>query len=313
MSSYLAELTLRLAAGATQLPKSTRRRHASYLTGAQNPDGGFAGRQGTSDLYYTSFALRGLALLGALETRVARRAHRFLCAQIDRPLPSIEFISLATSAALLQAASGLDVFANAGANAARIVPTLLDRYRRDDGGYAKTTGSAASSTYHTFLAVACLQLAGAPLRNAEGIVELIRSRRREDGGFVEIPQMRDSGTNPTCAATMLLHLLEALDPPTRRGAVQFLTEMQTPEGGLRANTRVPVADLLSTFTGLVTLAELESASAGDLRAAGAYAERLELAGGGFRGGAWDDMADVEYTFYGLGVLSLLTPAAGALG
>ena len=82
--------------------------------------------------------------------------------------------------------------------------------------------------------------------------------------------------------------------------------MQNAEGGLRANTRIPVADLLSTFTALVSLADLDALSAVDLAAARHYAEILEQPAGGFRGGAWDDAADVEYTFYGLGTLALLT-------
>ena len=45
------------------MPAGTRRRHTDYLTAAQNPDGGFPGREGGSDLYYTGFALRSLAVL----------------------------------------------------------------------------------------------------------------------------------------------------------------------------------------------------------------------------------------------------------
>ena len=42
------------------LPEAARARHAGYLKSAQNSDGGFSGREGDSDLYYTAFALRGL-------------------------------------------------------------------------------------------------------------------------------------------------------------------------------------------------------------------------------------------------------------
>jgi geranylgeranyl transferase type-2 subunit beta len=81
--------------------------------------------------------------------------------------------------------------------------------------------------------------------------------------------------------------------------------MPSAEGGLRANGRVPLADLLSTFTGAWTLAELSALDrldAADLRH---YAEAAEQPHGGFRGGLWDEGADVEYTFYGLGVLGLM--------
>jgi geranylgeranyl transferase type-2 subunit beta len=85
--------------------------------------------------------------------------------------------------------------------------------------------------------------------------------------------------------------------------------MQTDEGGLRANTRIPIADLLSTFTGMLTLADLGSFDMIDRAAARRYVDALELDGGGFRGAEWDPAHDVEYTFYGLGALALVATDA----
>ncbi len=117
--------------------------------------------------------------------------------------------------------------------------------------------------------------------------------------------MKRSGTNPTAAAIGLLKLLDALDAPTRGAAVDFLFDMQTDEGGLRANTRIPIADLLSTFTGLVSLADLDQAGAIDRVAARRYVDSLQEEQGGYRGADWDTGRDVEYTFYGLGATALL--------
>ncbi len=61
--SYLTNLTLRLTAAGAALPEELRLRHMDYLTAAQSTAGGFAGRKGADDLYYTSFALRALVLL----------------------------------------------------------------------------------------------------------------------------------------------------------------------------------------------------------------------------------------------------------
>ena len=44
------------------------------MAARQNPDGGYSGREGESDLYYTGFALRGLAVLGALTPAICERA-----------------------------------------------------------------------------------------------------------------------------------------------------------------------------------------------------------------------------------------------
>ncbi len=82
--------------------------------------------------------------------------------------------------------------------------------------------------------------------------------------------------------------------------------MQSPEGGLRANGRAPLADLLSTFTGTWTLAQLNALDHLDKQAVLRFAQSLELPTGGFRAGLWDNRADVEYTFYGLGALAILS-------
>jgi len=301
--SYLEYLSLRLALGAMRLPEAVRHQHAAYLAALQREDGGFAGRQGASDLYYTSFALRGLALLGELNQKTAERAARFLQYRLDAPPTSVDFYSLIGSAVLLELVAGLDLFATAGRDRQAVVRDYLARLWRDEGGYAKTDSSPHTSTYHTFLAITCQQLVGLEPTNAEQTVRLIASRRRDDGGFVELAPLGQSGTNPTAAAIGLLRMLGALEESIQPSAAGFLAQMQTTEGGLRANSRIPVADLLSTFTGLVALADLNALSTIDLAALQRYATSLQSPTGGFRAGVWDDEADVEYTFYGLGVMS----------
>ena len=69
---YLTRLTNRLLDGVERLPVEVRERHARYLLEAQNTDGGFSGREGGSDLYYTGFALRSLAVLQALNPELRR-------------------------------------------------------------------------------------------------------------------------------------------------------------------------------------------------------------------------------------------------
>ena len=304
--SYLANLALRLAAGVGWLPEGIRACHAAYLAAAQNADGGFSAREGPSDLYYTGFALRALAMLGELDEQRASRAAGFLRKRLEQQMPSMDFLSLVTAAVLVEAATGVDVFAEAGRDRRESLIDFVEHFRRGDGGYAKTPRGAEGSTYHTFLVAACKQLVGVPLdEEAEQMAELVRSRRRLDGGYVEIGAMRYSGTNPTAAAVGLLQMLGALAEPTRAGAAAFLANMQNEEGGLRANTRIPVADLLSTFTGLVALSGMDAAGTIDRAAARRFVESLAQPRGGFRGGSFDHAVDVEYTFYGLGTLALL--------
>jgi geranylgeranyl transferase type-2 subunit beta len=308
MLTYLENLTLRLAHGVGDLPEDLRRRQASYLKRQQRDDGGFAGREGPSDLYYTAFGLRSMALLGELDGEPALRAAAYLKRQLSGQTPLVDFISLLFASALMQSAAGIDVFAEAATDWRESVAELFGRFRRADGGYAKTGEGQSSSTYHTFLVVVAMQLLGRPPDDAARLIEFVRSRRRDDGGFVEIGPMRKSGTNPTAAAAGLLTILGTFDDELRSGVVDFLAEMQTDEGGIKANTRIPLADLLSTFTGSLTLADLSAADEIDCAAARRYVASLEAEDGGFRGGLWDDGFDVEYTFYGLGASALLTPS-----
>ncbi len=218
----------------------------------------------------------------------------------------VDFLSLLSGAALVNLSAGIDIFAASSPDWRTKVAAALENFRRDDGGYAKTDEGATSSLYHTFLVVLSQQLIQQPIVDADRIVNFVRSRHRDDGGFVEMPQMKRSGTNPTAAAIGLLRILDALDNETRNSTTDFLAEMQTDEGGLRANTRIPIADLLSTFTGFLTLTDLGAATEVDAVAIRGYANQLEQPEGGFLGAAWDNTADVEYTFYGLGTLALTT-------
>jgi geranylgeranyl transferase type-2 subunit beta len=307
MLSYLEETTLRLAQGVAGLPAEFRQRQIDYYQRSQQRDGGFAGRQGGSDLYYTGFALRSLAVLGVLDGSVADRAADFLRSRLEGRESIIDFVSLVYGATLLESAAGIDILGSQADAWRDSVTEVLESLRRADGGYAKGPRGRASSTYHTFLVMICLQLLEREVREPERIAEFVRSQRSSDGGFREIRVSKRSSTNPTAAAIATLQMLDALDHEIRDAAITFLVEMQNEEGGLRANTRIPVADLLSTFTGLLTLMNLEASGALATDRARSYVESLQESQGGFRGASWDATRDVEYTFYGLGCLALLPP------
>jgi len=313
-SSYLIDLNARLAEGVTKLPAELRSRHATYLLTSQNADGGFSGREGGSDLYYTGFALRGLAVLDALTPEVCRRASKFLVGRLNDQVSVVDFFSLLYSCFLVGMA-GEDVLAGSAPDWPERVAAALESFRTPDGGYAKAVAGSSGSVYHTFLVVLSYELLGKPIPAGTEIVRFVHGRQRDDGGFVEIAPMKRSGTNPTAAAIGTLQILSAgnpsaLPPTIRTTAADFLAAMAAPEGGLRGNSRAPVADLLSTFTGLWTLAQLNGVAAIDGVATCRFALAVEMPTGGFRGGLWDERADVEYTFYGLGCLGLLADLQG---
>ena len=65
MSAYLQELTIRLASAMGNLPEEIRQRHADWIWAKQNGDGGWAGREGTSDpsVSYTHLTLPTILLV----------------------------------------------------------------------------------------------------------------------------------------------------------------------------------------------------------------------------------------------------------
>ncbi|MDC0935892.1 terpene cyclase/mutase family protein, partial [Pirellulales bacterium] len=292
--AYLAELLVQLAEGLGRLTEERRRRHAKWLGLQQQPDGGFPGREAGSDLYYSAFALRALAILGTLDGELAERAAEYLRSKLQRNVSVIDLISLVLAARQIEFATGADALREAeGAWLSRLVEKL-EQLRTDDGGYGKTSEGSAGSTYQTFLTALVYQVLEIPQPEADRAVQFLLDQRRDDGGFVEIRVMHRSGVNPTAAAVGALDML-GVELQRPEETIDFLAELQNDEGGFRANTRIPIADLLSTFTALQTLSDLRANDAADALAARRFAAALEQPAGGFHAAAWDDTADVEYT------------------
>src|SRR3977135_2409034 len=109
MNDYLTDLNTRLAEGLTRLPEALRQRQAAYFAGKQNPDGGFSGREGESDLYYTGFGLRGLSILDALTPEICGRAAGYLRGCLASRASVVDLFSLLYSCLLVQVGGGVDV------------------------------------------------------------------------------------------------------------------------------------------------------------------------------------------------------------
>lgn len=305
---YLLRLGARLTAGLAVLPGESRERHRAFVLSRQNPDGGFSGREGGSDLYYTAFAVRSLAVLGVITEADCGGIARYLQSCQRMQVTVIDLVSWLYCALVVQAVAGIDVLADFDANWPGRLAGLLESFRTQDGGYAKTHEGALGSTYHSFLVALCYELIGQPLPNPGRLVQFVFDRQRDDGGFVEIAPMKRSGTNPTAAAAAILNIHGALDAELRDDVAAYLREVYGSEGGFQANTRIPFADGLSTFTGLLTAQDLKLFDLVDPPRVVEFVRSLELPAGGFRGAAWDEVADVEYTFYALGILGLLGAA-----
>ena len=303
---YLIRLGVRLAEGLRDLESGRRERHRDFILSHQQQDGGFRGREGDSDLYYTSFAVRALGMLNELQPEHCRQLADYLSGHDWRRLGVIDLMNWLSIALAVQTIGGVDVLADAPANWPEQIAAQLESVRATDGGYAKSTQGALGSTYHSFLVVLTYQLVGRDLPRPGALTQFLFDRQRDDGGFAEIAPMRRSGTNPTAAAAATLQILGAVDDELRADLSEFLREVRGDEGGFQANTRVPFADALSTFTGLLTVQDLGLVDVIDGQKIRSFVEtQLEFPTGGFRAATWDEAADVEYSFYALGNLALL--------
>lgn len=302
----LWELSLRLALGVARLDPLRRERHAKAVLARQCSDGGFAGRRGDSDCYYTGFALRSLAILGHWDDPSVAAAAAFLAKRMQSDQPPVDVLSAVQSLELIERLGGPPGRIAAAIDRRSPFERLIARLRRPDGCFAKTEQSGPSSTYGTFLMVATAQLVGVPIPAAREIAAAIATRQQPDGGFAELPVVHRSGVNPTAAACSVLRMLDALSSPIAAAAQRYLQAVQSSDAGWPAHSSAPCSDLLSTFAALTMLTHVAPAAHFDLRRSLSFIDSLELAEGGFRGAVWDAETDCEYAFYGLGCLGLLT-------
>lgn len=303
---YLFRLADRVSRGLRELAPERLARHRHFVLSQQTETGGFRGREGEADLYYTGFAVRALAVTGGLENSCRDEVSGWLASIDPLSLGVIDLLSWLYSALVIQASGGSDLLNTATVDFADRVTATMETCRTSDGGYAKSSEGALGSTYQSFLVSLTYELLGRKMPRRNSLVQFLYDRQRDDGGFVEISPMKRSGTNPTAAAVALLNQLDAMEEDIAQDVLGFLTDVVSGEGGFQANTRIPFADGLSTFTGLLTGQDLGRR---DLispdRILHWVANCLEFPQGGFRGASWDQQADVEYTFYGLGILGLL--------
>ena len=297
--SFFGDLAERAGAGAARLPLAFRDRQLDCVERFRRRGGGFRGRDGASDLYYTGFAARVREMLG----RADRDRGGELTAYVSRVRGEVRSLSDLVSLCELGRILGTTTAPTPGADSAAVRRRLACFRTRDGNGYARLRGGGWS-TYGTFLAFTAAQLSGVPLPDPGGTLAFMQALQRPDGGFPETPEASASSTNPTAAGVVFLSENGALSPESAAAAARFLANMQSTDGGLQAHGSAP-PDLLSTFTGLTALWRTGQASALRLGNLARFVRSLSLRDGGFRPTSLDSHTDPEYIYYGLAVLALL--------
>jgi len=303
---YLVELNQRLAERLADWPAERIDRFAAFIRSRQTDSGGFTGRAGEADLYYTAFAVRSLSVLDRLDPGIGTSVKGFL--QSLAPANLIDIVSHLAIERMV-APAPRPHGGESGEMAAKI-----ESFRGADGGYGKVPGASSSSTYHTFLAALSYDLIGRRPPEPAALGRFVLSRLRDDGGFAEIAPIRGGSVNPTAAGAALVvalasdgeaALAEEAIPAILDGVVRFLLSTQREDGGWPASPRTPASDLLSTFTAVLTLSDLGVLDGADTAKASGFVRACEIRGDRFGGYPGDEEGDVEYTFYGLGASAIL--------
>lgn len=300
MIAYLDLLEGVLRTGLEDVGEALKRSQAQFVLCRQQPDGGFPGRRGGADLYYTDFALRLLALVPPDPPLLSPTAGYL--SRPHTPADVIQCFNLLNSRRLL-GQIGYEV-------PLELAPVLktLRRQCLCDGGFARP-GNSTASAYHTFLAALCYEmLPDEAMPQVEEAIEAVAALQGPDGGFREQLSEGIEQTNATAAAVAFLLLQEALTEQQARRAVAFLSKLQGRDGGFLAHHTAPASDLLSTFTALATLAGLDGLDRVDLSTVARFMRQTACPTGGFKAAPSDTEPDIEYTYYGLGCLALIHAA-----
>jgi geranylgeranyl transferase type-2 subunit beta len=284
---FLAVHDALLAQGAASFSPEFRRRQAASVMSFRCADGGFRGRAGDSDPYYTDFACRTLRLLGDGSTALQGAAYYVL----NLATPPKDVIDVFCRLNVLRLAGMLED------GATSVYRETLTRMSLA----AAKPDQELLDAYQTFLACLCRGILGEAVTVDVGRLPALQDAR-EDARAPGGPQFQ---TSTTAAAAAVLLMSGAMTPAQAESIGAFLAHMQAEDGGFLAHPAAPHSDLLSTYTAFVTLAMLGFEDDADAVALARFLKGTALPEGGFRSCALDTDTDVEYTFYGVAAMALL--------
>jgi prenyltransferase beta subunit len=259
-----------------------------FVQSQQTPDGGFADRSGSSDLYYTVFGLESLVALRC-DPPVEAAAGYLERFSDGNGLDLVHLACLARSWATVARGDWRRVPAGG-------ILRRIEQFRSRDGGYAQVEGAADGSAYAAFLALGAYEDFETPLPQRSRMTGSLKSLRAADGSYSNAPGAAEGLTTTTAAAALLLARLGE-EPPSE--LADWLLARAHPQGGFVAIPAAPIPDLLSTATALHALTALRAPLDSVREACLDFVDSLWTSRGGFYGSWADDAIDCEYTYYAL--------------
>ncbi len=261
----------------------------AFVLAEMNPDGGFKGRSGASDLYYTVFGIEAIRALGGKMNTALVSDYTDQFAD-GRSLDLVHLACLARCRAnLAEAGEPQPAFNEA-------IARSLELYRCADGGYGSTPCGARGTAYGCFLALGAYQDLELTLPDRAGLAACICSLARDDGGYANDATIETGSTPATAAAVAALHYLgESVSEASSR----WLLSRGRATGGFLATPTAPIPDMLSTATAVHALALAGTALDSVRQPTLEFIDSLWSTDGAFAGNWLDDTLDCEYTYYAL--------------
>lgn len=264
----------------------------SFVRSQQAGDGGFADRDGKSDLYYTSFAIDALT---ALQVELPEQGIRAYLEGFGDG-EGLDFVHLCC---LARCWSAID---RGRPGVGRVLERLED-FRCGDGGYNQSRQAEFGSAYGSFLAYGAYSDHGRMPPEELGILNSLGGLADDDGSWANDRELPITNVPATGAAVTVLRNFRA---PIPENTGPWLLSAAHPAGGFLPFPEAPLPDLLSTAVALHALDGLQVPFAAHREACLDFVDTLWTAEGGFHGNWDDDVLDIEYTYYGLLALGHLS-------
>lgn len=288
----------------------------SFLLSLERDNGGFAGvtAAGASDIYYTPFAVMALSALGVAPKPTKLAGFADSVSEFE-PLDLAHLASLARLEALIRIfecedAGEENLFSERRQRRDKLISEISE-YRASDGGFSHFAKLADNSTpYGVFLAANALLELGASELDPAILAESVMRCRLDDGSFSNSLGGDAGGANSTAAAVAILSEFGGLRGISMDSTIDYIRSMRCAAGGFKANALVPLPDVMSTATALISLdiigVELDAEERSDhLEFIQDHWRDVSDISGGFAGDIIAEVPDAEYTFYAIMSLGLL--------
>lgn len=271
------------------LTRESRDRILEFTLEHLMPDGGFKGRAGLSDMYYTFFGVQLLSILsdGNIPDRTFDYIH-----SVKQPDP-FDIIHLTCFLRTRQMLNRLKQIPTKPRQNHQ-ADSLLKRFRSGTNGFYIEKNSSQASIYASYLAYLTCKECNIELPvDPNEIIGSIDRYRAHDGSYAEIENMK-TGTLPvTCAAVILRYNIMRIIDDT---AIEWMIERQAGTGGFYASKNALLPDLVSSAAAVFCLNAVHQKLLVNENILD-FVESLMQENCGFGGNSHDFTPDIEYTFY----------------